>query len=555
MKIYTREEFLQFLSTLFSSPFFLKCDSKEDPEPMGRIELREVSVPAEINVVAQGEITISGKGFAEADKFKLILTTDAGQTHTVDILSFDETSATFTLPEGFTSGSYRIVLARGSEELTLDTSRINIVVVSDIPDQDGMTVKGMVYSNGVGVPRVLVSDGHEVTTTDQNGVYYLPSQKKTGFVFVSVPANYEAPVVDSIPQFFKRPTGGSSVEQKDFLLTPSANMKHVVVALADWHLANRNDDLWQYGSGILPDVNVLIDDYSSANTKVYGLPLGDASWDAYWYANNYGLVEYKSEMKKVNCPMFNVIGNHDHDPYVANNWESNKKYRKVIGPTYYSFNLGEVHYVVLNNIEYVNTGGGPGVVGQRNYYDVISNQQLEWLKKDLAAIQDKTAPLIIAMHAPLHRSPALDESGEETNALALNNGGALISALQGFSEVYVVTGNVHTNYPTPNASNEVLINVWGFGAKWTIEVSEGGAKLPVSRVLAKDPLHIISYEAKRLNAGAVPTDAFVTDPTAQMFEVAAASATSTIEIKVTDPYGNVHAESMQRPKEFTYTSN
>ena len=184
---------------------------------------------------------------------------------------------------------------------------------SDLPDKDGMTVKGIVHSNGVGIPRVLVSDGYEVTTTDENGVYYLPSEKKTGFVFVSVPANYEAPVQDNIPQFFKALTSGSTVEQKDFLLTPTTNTKHVVMAIADWHLANRNDDLSQYGSGFLPDVNGLISDYTSANAKVYGLPLGDGSWDAYWYANNYGLVEYKSEMKKVNCPMFNVIGNHDMD--------------------------------------------------------------------------------------------------------------------------------------------------------------------------------------------------------------------------------------------------
>lgn len=648
-----RQEFLRFLSTIFSTTFVVGCDSNEDPAPATGIQLREVSVPAQINVVAQGEITLAGKGFANGDKFRLVLTTNEGQTYTVDVLSFDETSATFTLPAGFTTGKYRIVLVRGSEELTLGTSTINIVIESDLPDKDGMTVKGIVYSNGLGLAGVVVSDGYEVTTTDDNGVYYLPSQKKTGFVFISVPANYEAPAEDNIPQFFKRLAGGSTVEQKDFLLTPVANNKHVVLALADWHLANRNDDLSQYGSGLVPDVNSVIDAYAAGNTKVYGVPLGDGSWDAYWYENNYALLEYKSEMKKLNCPMFNVIGNHDYDPYLTDDWECSKKYRDIIGPTYYSFNLGEVHYVVLDNIEYLNTGGGPGVIGQRNYNDTISAEQLEWLKKDLATIEDKTAPLIIAMHAPLHRSPALDETGEQVNALYLNNGGALILALQGFSDVHVMTGHVHMNYrikhneaiteynvgavcatwwwtgrsgyannhickdgspggygvfeidgrdvkwyykstgkprdyqfraydlnkvhitaqafapnstdealapyagayATSNLGNEVLINVWGFGPGWTIEVSEGGAKLPVSRVTGMDPLHIISYDAKRLNAGAVPTSSFVTDPTAHLFKAVASSPTSTLEIKVTDIYGKVYTETMQRPKEFTYTIN
>lgn len=653
MKTFTRLEFLKLSSTIFSTSFLVNCSSEDDPKPDGRIQLREVSVPAEIKVPAQGEITLSGKGFAEGDKFRLVLTTDAGQTHTIDLLSFDESSATFSLPEGFKAGKYQIILVRGSEELTLGTSTINIVMTSDIPDKDGMTVKGVVYSDGQGMAGVVVSDGYEVTTTDENGVYYLASQKKTGFVFISIPANYEAPVEDNIPQFFKRLAGGNSVEQKDFSLTPVANSKHVVLALADWHLANRNDDLSQYGSGFLPDVNAKISEYTSANTKVYGLPLGDGSWDAYWYDNNFALVEYKAEMKKVNCPMFNVIGNHDYDPYLTDDWECSKKYRDVIGPTYYSFNLGEVHYVVLDNIQYINTGGAPGVIGQRNYNDVVSAEQLEWLKKDLATIQDKTAPLIVAMHAPLHRAPTLDENGEQINALSLNNGGALISALAGFQEVYVVTGHAHTNftvkqndaitefnvgalcatwwwtgrsgyagnhickdgspggygvfeidgrnvkwhyksigkpadyqfrsydlnkvhitaqafapnatdealasyvggYATPNTGNEVLINVWGFGPGWAIEVSEGDAKLPVTRVSALDPLHVISYEAKRVNAGAVPTSAFVTDPTAHLFKAVASSPTSTLEIKVTDIYGNVYTETMQRPKDFTYTIN
>ena len=55
-------------------------------------------------------------------------------------------------------------------------------------------------------------------------------------------------------------------------------------------------------------------------------------------------------------------------------------------------------------------------------------------------------------------------------------------------------------------------------------------------------------------AGAVPTSSFVTDPTTHLFKAVASSPTSTLEIKVTDVYGNVYTETMQRPKEFTYTS-
>lgn len=629
------------------------CRPNNNAEPDKNIQIREVSVPSEIDIAARGNVTISGKGFAAGDRIRLILTTDESRFYVADILSFDDQSANFALPDGFTTGRYRIVLIRGSQELALGTSSINIIIGGELPDIPGKTIKGLVHSNGAGVPGVVVSDGYEVTVTDENGVYYLASEKKNGFVFISVPGNYELPVQDNLPQFFKRLTGGNAVEQKDFSLVPAINSKHTVLALSDWHLANRNNDLQQFGSGFLPDVNAVISEYSAAGSKVYGLALGDMSWDAYWYENNFGLVEYVAEMKKVNCAMFNVIGNHDNDPYVRGDRASEDKYREVIGPTYYSFNLGEVHYVVLDNIEYVNTGGAQGQVGERNYNDVITADQIEWLKKDLATLKDKSAPVVIAMHAPLYRTPTLNAGGEQVNSLSLNNAGQFLSAIQGLSEVHILTGHIHTNYTvghseavteynigavcatwwwtgrsgyannhickdgspggygvmeidgrnvkwyyksigkpgsyqfrsydlnkvhitaekyapnatnealaeyagvyaSPNLNNEVLINVWGYGPGWSIEVREGSTTLPVKQVSATDPLHIISYEAKRLNAGAVPTASFVTGSTVHLFKVTASSPVSTLEIKVTDRFGSVYSETMLRPKEFTYTSD
>jgi hypothetical protein len=64
------------------------------------------------------------------------------------------------------------------------------------------------------------------------------------------------------------------------------------------------------------------------------------TWDAYWYENNFRLDNYLVEMKKLNCPMFNVIGNHDNDPYIQSDITSETPFREIIGPTYYSFNWG-----------------------------------------------------------------------------------------------------------------------------------------------------------------------------------------------------------------------
>jgi hypothetical protein len=500
---------------------------------------------------------------------------------------------------------------------------------------------------------VVVSDGYEVTVTNSMGIYYLPSQKKSGFVFISIPGNYEVAAVDNIPQFFKRLAGGSTVEQKDFSLVPVNNSKHVILTMADWHLANRNDDLAQFGNGFLPDVNSTINAYTASGNKVYGIPLGDMTWDVYWYENNFNLANYLPEMKKINCMMFNTMGNHDNDPYVASDLGAEARFRNIIGPTWYSFNLGQVHYIVLDNVEYVNTGGATGVIGERNYNDIIVTAQMDWLRKDLATVADKSTPVIIAMHTPLYNNPSLDGDGIQVNSIHLNNGNTLLSELEGFTEVHIVSGHAHINYnalsgssvmehntaavcatwwwtgktgyagnqickdgspggygvwevdgrdikwyykstgsaknyqfraydlnkvhitaaqyapnandadlavyagvyANPNLNNDVLINIWGYDPEWTVEVKEGGNPLLVTRVSAKDPLHIISYEAKRLNVGAVPTSSFVTGNTAHMFRVTASSATSTLEIKVTDRFGNLYTETMTRPKELTYTMN
>jgi hypothetical protein len=624
--------------------------AEEDP---GGLKISGVSIPPSVESYSGGEITLTGKGFAVADQIKLTLLTDVTKEYTTAITAVSQNSMTFGLPAGITSGNYRITVGRAGESLVLGTFLLQIGMNTSIPDMAGMTVKGLVYCNGKGLPGVVVSDGIEVTKTNNEGIYYLPSSKRYGYVFISVPGNYEVGANGNAPQFFQRLSGGTGVEQKNFSLIETNNQKHVVLALADWHLANRNDDLAQFTNNMLPDINSTISKHQASGEKVYALTLGDMTWDAYWYENNYRLNDYITQMNKINCPVFNVMGNHDNNPYAAGDWLAESAYRDIIGPTYYSFNLGNTHYIVLDNTEYINTGGAQGTIGERNYNDYIQSDQMEWLQKDLATLTGKTAPVVIAMHTTLYREPALDASGNPINMLALNNATALISALQDFSNVHILSGHTHVNYtvqdkptliehnvaalsatwwwtgkngyagnhickdgspggygvweadgttaswyyksmgydksyqfrsydlntvlitaerfaPTstdeklapyagayasPGPANQVLINVWGYDPQWKIEVRENGQLLTVTRVSAKDPLHIVSYEAKRLNAGATPTSSFVTDPTTHMFRVTASAPNSTLEIKVTDRFGNTSTESMIRPKEFGLNMN
>lgn len=521
----------------------------------------------------------------------------------------------------------------------------------EIPDKAGMTVKGIIHVKGIGIANVVVSDGVEVTKTDAKGIYYLPSKKSNPYVFISVPGNYEVSADRSLPLFFKPLSQPSrTVETKSFELVATDNTNHVVLAMTDLHLANRNNDLSQFENGFLKDANAVIQSYKNNGTKVYGLTMGDLTWDSYWYDNKYFLSDYLNIMSKLNTTVFNVMGNHDNDPYYANDRNAEEAFRKIVGPTYYSFNLGNIHYIVLDNVEYLNTGGAQGIVGQRNYNAKIVSSQMEWLRKDLATIEDKNTPIMVAMHIQLNNNPSINSSGNPSSSLRLSNSAEFIAAFNNFSNVHILTGHTHINYAwenspsmmehntaavcatwwwtgrngyannhickdgspggygiwemnnrdikwqyksigyekdyqfraydlnkchitaatyAPNSTdalladyaleyanasnkNEVLINVWGFDEKWKVEVTENGTPLPVKRLSALDPLHIISYEAKRLNVNATPTEDFVTNKTGHMFKVTASNATNTLIIKVTDRFGRVYTENMLRPKALTY---
>ncbi len=643
--------FTSFLFLIIITSEIINACNETPPEEEKKFKITGISIPGTIYTSPGESIEITAKGFEENDLINLVSTTNAEQDYLLGIDSLGSNAIKFQLPQSVISDTYRIIAVRGDETQILGTTQLNITTGILIPDKPGMTIKGQVYCNGAGVPNVSVSDGYEVTQTNEDGIYYLPSNKEKGYVFISVPENYEVDCDNNLPLFFKRLTGSSSVEQKDFSLFETNNSKYVLLLLADWHLADRNSDLQQFSKGFLQDVNAMIDHYTSEGTKVYGLTLGDLSWDIFWYSNKFALPEYIKEMNKVNCDIFNAIGNHDHDPYVANNdWLSGMPYIEHVCPNYYSFNLGKIHYVILDDINYINTGGSQGVIGNRNYTAFIDNDQLAWLEKDLDLIEDKNTPIVIAFHIPLYKQPVIKDDGTYDLKLRMDNGAELLAILEEFNHVHILSGHVHNNYTVevnpslmehniaavcatwwwtgtpgyadnhicrdgspggygvwevdethiewyykstgyernyqfrtydlnsihmtaakyaPNCSddellpyvgdyanastaNEVLINVWNFDTSWDIKVLENGVELDVKHVNAKDPLHLISYPLIRLKKGKKVNASFATKNAPHFFKVKASGPTTTLNITVTDGFGNTYSETMERPKELTY---
>lgn len=635
---------------------FSGCDgTKETPDNPDGTPINVSGIILENSVSAKkgGDVTLKVVGSHGPEEGDVIVLMNTAESFDNQIKSIDKGSFTFTLDPKVTTGRYEMLVRRNSR--TKIVGHINIDIIFDVVDIEptgGNNVYGVVHCDGEGLADVVVSDGVEVVKTDKDGVYQFKSAKKWGYVFISIPKGYEVGSEGVLPQFHATLTEkADKAERHDFNLVKVNQEKYRVYFLGDMHLADRTNDLNQFDNCMKEVKADIMDD----DVKSYVITLGDMTWDLYWYSRNYYFPQYlnsvnyyfKNAAKQVQ--FFHTIGNHDHDMCKDGDFNTVIEYVKDIAPTYYSFNIGDVHYIVLDDILCTNVGGAASAKPERSYYSEVTDEQLKWLAKDLSYVS-KTTPVIVTSHAPVYAK----ETKKNVNTYYLNNSAALVSKFKGY-KVDFVTGHTHvlynvdkknsegigiyehnagavcaswwwSGYLTPgihictdgapggysvwdisgtdkkwrykgtgrdadeqfrsydlnnvyftvekdapkvpaalkskfekytdaypkNSDNEVLINIWNWNPKWQIEIKENGKTLTSTRVKGYDPLHIAALTAKRFNNSAIKeVPAFTTTENYHMFKVKASSPTSTIDIKVTDEFGNVYTETMERPKTFS----
>ena len=272
------------------------------------------------------------------------------------------------------------------------------------PDPVTANVYGTVTCGGQGVPDVLVSDGISIVKTDANGRYELNSEKKWKYVFITNPSGYDYPADGILPVNYKPLAGDvEAPEQVDFELVPAAGDDYTLFVLGDMHLARRTGDLAQFEK-VAGDLNRKI---ANAQGKAYCLTLGDMTWDMYWIANNYSFSDYLQTMNGyfTGVPFFHTMGNHDNEMEVAGDYLKCLKYTEYLAPNYYSFNIGKIHYIVLDDMDF--TGVEAGQDNRSKYAKNITAEQLEWLRQDLSYV-DKSTPIFVTAHEPLARPSGLN---------------------------------------------------------------------------------------------------------------------------------------------------
>lgn len=380
------------------------------------------------------ELTIQGKGFAEGDALALA-DVATGAEIPLTLKAIDHAYVTFAVPQEIPTGSYRLVVHRGQESQVLGILKFRRSLDIEIPDKEGMNVKGVVFCGSLPVAGVVVSDGEVVTTTDDAGCYYLASKKHHGYVFMSVPSGYEPQSENSVPLIWGPVTPGEEAcEQVDFELVEAPGQDDFdLLVLADIHLANRLGDIAQYKELMLPEVKNYI---AASPRKVYIMNVGDMTFDLYWNSNKYNLGDYTNTLKDSAIPalIYHVPGNHDNDEYANDDYTAEQPYKDNLGPTYYSFNIGKVHYVVLDDMLYH---------GRNKYDRIIAPEQLAWLYKDLRALDPEIRQLVVACHVPL----VANNGAWDDIWYNLKNKDELFVLLQDY-DVTIMTGDWHTEGTT-----------------------------------------------------------------------------------------------------------
>ena len=432
------------LALIAVSQLFACGGSDDEKTPADNFDV-QFTVPGSVDVTEGGECTfaVSGGGKSPLTTDTFILESDAGISYVCPIVNTTSDSFTVRLADGCETGYYKVFVKRDARKKSFGRIYINIVEDIDFKPDAGTTVYGIVSSAGVGVENVVVSDGAEVTVTNEKGIYQLKTAKKWGYVFISVPSGYEVPSVGVLPQFHRALKNSADVvERADFKLEKvDGQDSYKIFMLGDMHLANRTGDLGQFAQ-FTSDLT----DYMTRHKgeKMYALTLGDMTWDLYWYSNSYYFPQYlntiNSQIK--NLQIFHTMGNHDNDFQTRSDYDAAVKYVDQICPTYYSFNIGKVHYVVMDDIDCSSYDGSTS----RNYVKSLSAEQLDWLAKDLSHVA-KTTPVVVAMHAQVFypTTSGFKIDHDQVNTLRL------FDILDGYT-VRFVTGHTHKLFNvTPDA--------------------------------------------------------------------------------------------------------
>lgn len=461
------------------------------------------------------------------------------------------------------------------------------------PMSDGSNIFGRVTTAaGEPVVGVVVSDGEQCVATDGYGYYSMKSDlAKKRFVYISVPSEYEVPSLYGTPQFFRRIGRGEKAVMANFSLKKREKVadKYTVAMLGDPQIRpyGMDNSTETYRDSVAPDVEAL---RKAAEGEFYAINLGDL---VYNYMVAYD--DYIDITSTIGCTTFNVIGNHDFDQTTMFDSKLGTVFFETyLGPVNYSFNIGKIHYILLDDIVYGRSSA------TARYRTGLEEETMTWLENDLSFVPKNTT-VVVCAHSQLfkkrgshstknlnyarycallsqydrvyswaghnHHNYSYDYRGKgqgkdnvsciivsrATGALRLNKYLNTDGTPQGYMVVDVDGGEMKWYYksvgrdkdyqmrvypPLRTDGRYVMANIWNYGDGWSkAEWWENGVKIAdMEQFEASDP----DYEALYANVTNKTTRKHCAPTkTPNMFRAVPSAGAHSGEVRVTDNFGNV----------------
>lgn len=279
-----------------------------------------------------------------------------------------------------------------------------------ILSNDGPYV-GIVTSAETGEPieGVSVTDGRHVVKTDSDGAFKLKGWRKTRFITVTAPAGYWTEnyyiAVDR-----QKTSYDFTLEKSDI----EAGSAHTFMQISDTEIGENGVGEWKD----------YLKDLADEEKPAFLIHTGDICYEP-------GLKRHLSDMNTENMglPVRYIIGNHD---YVSGDY-GEQLFESIYGPVWYSFEVGNVHYVVTP----FQTGGD-----YKSGYN--KNDRWRWLENDLENTDPDMKVVIFN-----HNKPVSDDYVIEFDRKELD--------LKKHNLIAWVFGHYHYNYvDTPSEENSVL---------------------------------------------------------------------------------------------------
>ena len=465
-------------------------------------------------------------------------------------------------------------------------------VSGTVRDTEGQLLKG-----------VKVTDGYSIVRSDEQGAYTLDIHPDAKFVYITIPSGYEVPERNGAPLFYRELDDSPQIVDFELSATGKDETRHNFFVWADVQVYNESE--LDYVSQAAADAAAYA---TESGLPSFGVSCGDIGGE--WSSGLMARVH--QTCAKAGFPFFALMGNHDLRTDAATNEAAKAFYQKTFGPSWYSFDKGRIHYVVLDDVFFF----------VRHYLGYYTEHQLNWLKADLEDLPQGST-VVIFQHIPTY-SPAArrgDWKSEEYNKIVVNRqslyeilkpyNAHICSAHEHYAENFEISDNLfeHVHAPLsglfwnsllscdgipwgyyiyqadvdslswcykavgrstdeqfsayrtgedPMKADCVVANVWNYDPQWKVEWSENGQPMgEMTRYAGWDRNIVSDVENRRekefawKNVGAGKTE--------HLFYAQPQSGDSHIEICVTDRFGRQYIwdsdKTVYSSKNFSITSS